>query len=90
VGYDEFKAAVRQLLDGPLDAGGGLMPIPAVRRAFAGRVSDPEFDVLLCAMQRDGLVHLLTHVEPHRLADEERAGCLHHPSGVTAYWVCPV
>jgi hypothetical protein len=87
--YQEFKTAVQQQLEAP-STGGGLVPIPAIRRALADHVSAAEFDVLLCAMQRDGLVHLLTHVEPERLPPQERDACLVHPSGVVAYWVCGV
>jgi hypothetical protein len=86
--YDDFKAAVRAVCLPAGSAGGTLVPIPEVRRALADRVAAEEFDAHLCALQRDGFVHLLTHVEFDRLPAEERAACLRHPSGVVAYWVC--
>jgi hypothetical protein len=86
--YEEFKAAVQQILAPQDHAAGGLVPIPAMRRALADRVTGEEFDVFLCALQRDGIVHLLTHVDADRLGDDDRKACLNHPSGVLAYWVC--
>jgi len=86
--YDEFKTAVGQLLNPTGAASSSLFPIPMLRRALAARISAEEFDVFLCAMQRDGLVHLLTHVEAERLSEEEHSASLKHPSGVLAYWVC--
>ena len=87
--YDEFKAAVRQILSAH-EASPGLVPIPFVRRALADRVGSEEFDVMLCTLQRDGLVHLLSHVALETLPEPERAACVKHPSGTVVYWVCGV
>ena len=86
--YDEFKTAVQQLLNPTGEASSTLFPIPMLRRTLAARISAEEFDVFLCAMQRDGLIHLLTHVEAASLSEDDRAASLQHPSGVLAYWVC--
>jgi hypothetical protein len=85
--YDDFKAAVRQVCSSA-DPAGGLVPIPFVRRALGDRVSAQEFDAFLCALQQEGHVHLLTHVDFDELSAEDRADCLRHPSGVLTYWVC--
>ena len=86
--YDEFKTAVQQLLNPAGAASSSLFPIPMLRRALAPRISAAEFDTFLCAMQRDGLIHLLTHVEAESLSEDDLAASLRHPSGVLAYWVC--
>jgi hypothetical protein len=88
--YDDFKAAVEQVLSAGAGAGGGLVPIPLVRKVLAPRVAGPEFDAHLCAMQAEGLIHLLTHVGFEELPDAERQECVKHPSGLVAYWVCRV
>ena len=85
--YDDFKAAVEQYCSG-WSPNGRLVPIPALRRALAARVDGEHFDVLLCALQHDGHVHLLSHVDLHSLPDDERRDCVSHPSGLVAYWVC--
>jgi len=86
--YDEFKAAVRQILDPHGNASGGLVPIPVVRRALADRITAEEFDAFLCALQRENFVHLLTHVDADHLGDDDRKACVNLPSGAVAYWVC--
>jgi len=86
--YDEFKAAVQQVCAPPGAASGGLVPIPHLRHTLAGRILPEAFDLFLCALQRDGFVHLLTHVDFDQLSEDERAACVRHPSGVIAYWVC--
>ena len=69
-------------------AGGGLVPIPLVRRALADRITPEEFDAFLIALQRGGFVHLLTHVDAGSLSAEDWNACLNTSSGVLAYWVC--
>src|SRR5688572_3027707 len=86
--YDEFKAAVREICQPAGSASGALVPIPLLRRTLGDRVGAEEFDAHLCALQRDGLVHLLTHVAFEQLSVEERDACVKHPSGVVAYWAC--
>jgi hypothetical protein len=86
--YEEFKAAVREILAAHTESSPALVPIPFVRRALAERVGAEEFDVMLCTLQRDGLVHLLSHVALESLPDAERSACVRHPSGVVVYWVC--
>jgi hypothetical protein len=86
--YHEFKAEVQKILDPHGDPSRGLVPIPVVRHVLAARITAEEFDVFLCALHRDGFVHLLTHVEADQLDDDDRNACLNHPSGVVAYWVC--
>jgi hypothetical protein len=88
--YEEFKSAMRQILSAHGEAGSGLVPIPLVRRALGDRVGAEEFDVMLCTLQRDGLVHLLSHVALETLPEAERTACVRHPSGVVVYWVCGV
>ena len=85
--YDDFRNAVEEYCSAP-GAPGRLVPIPALRRALAARVTAEVFDTHLCALQHDGHVHLLTHVQLHSLSEDERRDCLKHPSGLVAYWVC--
>jgi len=86
--YDDFKTAVREACVPAGSAGGALVPIPLVRRTLGDRVAAEEFDAHLCALQRDGFVHLLTHVDFDQLSTAERGACVKHPSGVVTYWVC--
>jgi hypothetical protein len=85
--YEDFRDGVRQVVGAHAGAA-GLVPIPLVRKALGDRVSAQQFDALMCALQQDGLVHLLTHVDYDRLSEEEQRACVRHPSGVVAYWVC--
>jgi len=84
--YDDFRAAVEQYCGATGD--GALVPIPALRRSVADGLPPATFDAYLCALQADGHVHLLTHVDPRSLPEAERQECLMHPSGLMAYWVC--
>jgi hypothetical protein len=86
--YDDFRAAVEQYCSA--NGNGPLVPIPALRRAVADGMPPGTFDAYLHALQADGRVHLLTHVDPTSLSDAERRECLTHPSGALAYWVCVV
>jgi hypothetical protein len=85
--YEDFRTAVQRILTAQAGEG-GLVPIPVIRRMLAEQVTYEEFDRMLCALQRDGLVHLLTHVDFGQLSDEERRGCVEHPSGIVVYWAC--
>jgi hypothetical protein len=39
------------------------------------------------ALHREGAIHLLSHVEPHKLASDVRDQCVVHPSGTLLYWL---
>ena len=83
--YQDFKDAVRQAAE-RRTAQGALLPIPELRRDNAS-LDRFTFDRFVLALHRDGLVHLLSHVEPDSLTEEVRRDCLHPPSGPLLYWV---
>ena len=85
--YDDFRAAV-EAAAASVDPARVLIPIPALRRQLQGRLGRDQFDQYLLQLHRDGFVHLLTHVEAEKLAEEDKADCLRHPSGLLVYWMC--
>jgi hypothetical protein len=84
--YEEFKAEVRSASEreGPsVD----LLPIPDLRRSLADRISREEFDDLVLRLHADGLVHLMSHVEPESLPSDTIADCLCDGTGLLLYWL---
>ncbi len=81
-GYDDFKTHVR-------DARGpsGLVAIPDLRSRIGTLVPRETFDRYVMRLHEDGLVHLLTHVDPDSLTPEQKRDVLEHPSGYTLYWI---
>jgi hypothetical protein len=84
--YEEFKAEVRQAgqRDGPSM---GLLPIPDLRRSLGDRVSREEFNDLVMRLHADGLIHLMSHVDPESLPDDRIADCLCDDTGLLLYWL---
>ena len=84
--YEEFKAEVREgsQLGGPAV---GLVAIPDLRRALDGRASRPEFDGFVLRLHADGLVHLMSHVEPDSLTANTLRDCLTDETGLLLYWL---
>jgi hypothetical protein len=84
--YEEFKAEVRQASQrgGPSM---GLLPIPDLRRSLGDRVSQEEFDHLVMRLHADGLIHLMSHVDPESLSDDAIADCLCDDTGLLLYWL---
>jgi hypothetical protein len=84
--YEEFKAEVRKAsqVGGPSI---GLLAIPDLRRMLAPRTSRDDFDGFVLRLHADGLVHLMSHVEPDSLPEETIGDCLHDQGGLLLYWL---
>jgi hypothetical protein len=85
VRYEEFRDVVRQSAE-RRSAQGALVPIPELRRD-CGALDRATFDDFVLALHREGLIHLLSHVEPDTLAEDVRQDCLTPPAGPLLYWV---
>ena len=83
--YEEFKDVVRQAGERRV-AQGGLVPIPELRRQITA-LDRQSFDDYVLALHREGAIHLLSHVEPHKLASDVREQCVVHQSGTLLYWL---
>ena len=83
--YEEFKDVVRQAGERRV-AQGGLVPIPELRRQIPA-LDRQSFDDYVLALHREGAIHLLSHVEPHKLASDVREQCVVHPTGTLLYWL---
>lgn len=83
--YEEFKDVVRQTAE-RRSAQGSLVPIPELRRGCTS-LDRPTFDDYVLALHREGLIHLLSHVEPDKLSEDVRQACMLPPSGPLLYWV---
>jgi hypothetical protein len=84
--YEAFKGAVREA-SARADAEGHPLSIPELRRELSPYLSRTEFEPLLLRLQRDGRVHLLSHVDSGQLSPAEQIECLRHPSGLLLYWI---
>jgi hypothetical protein len=84
--YDEFKAEVREASErgGPAV---GLVAIPDLWRVLGGRISREEFDVFVMRLHAEGLVHLMSHVEPESLPADTIRDCLSDDTGLLLYWL---
>jgi hypothetical protein len=83
--YTTFKDCVREAGE-KRAAQGGLVPIPELRRQCA-EVERQVFDDYVLRLHREGLVHLLSHVEQDKLSTDVREQCVVHPSGTLLYWL---
>jgi hypothetical protein len=83
--YDAFKQVVREAGERRV-AQGGLVPIPELRRQVPA-LDRGAFDSFVLTLHREGSVHLLSHVEPHKLSSEVRDQCVVHPTGAVLYWL---
>jgi hypothetical protein len=84
--YEEFKAEVRKASQ----AGGpsiGLLAIPDLRRTLGARTSREDFDAFVLRLHAEGLVHLMSHVDPDSLSGEALADCLTDETGLLLYWL---
>jgi len=86
VNYDDFKADVREVSQrgGPAP---GLVALPELRRTLAERIARQEFDAFVLRLHADGLVHLMSHVEPETLSHEIVRDCLADETGLLLYWL---
>lgn len=89
IDYQEFQSAAREAY-GRLDQTGhtlGLVPIPELRRALAGRVTRDLFDSYLLQMHRERAISLLAHHDPASLPEDRRSDALQHPTAGLLYFV---
>jgi hypothetical protein len=85
--YEEFKAEVWKASQHNSGPSLGLLPIPHLRRSLGERLSRQEFDDLVMRLHGDGLIHLMSHVEPESLPDDDIAECLCDETGLLLYWL---
>lgn len=83
--YQAFKTLVRDAGERRV-AQGGLVPIPELRRQ-AAELDRKAFDDFVLSLHREGAIHLLSHVEPHKLSSDIRDQCVVHASGALLYWL---
>jgi hypothetical protein len=83
--YEEFKTLVREAGESRV-AQGGLVPIPELRRR-ALHLDRQAFDAFVLSLHREGMIHLLSHVEPDKLSADIREQCVVHDSGALLYWL---
>jgi hypothetical protein len=84
--YEEFKAEVRRATQRE-GSSVDLLPIPDLRRSLGDRVSRDQFDGLVMRLHADGLVHLMSHVDPESLPRDTIADCLCDDTGLLLYWM---
>jgi hypothetical protein len=84
--YEDFKALVRETGESRVRQG-HLIPIPELWNRCRAHVSRAEFEQFLAALDAEGLVHLLSHVDSDSLSDAARTDAVRHPSGALLYWV---
>lgn len=83
--YESFKHVVREAGERRV-AQGGLVPIPELRRQVPA-LDRRSFDDYVLALHREGAIHLLSHVEPDKLASDVRDQCVFHHTGTLLYWL---
>jgi hypothetical protein len=86
VDFEDFKATVRDACQSAASGLAGLAALPALRRRCAS-LSREQFDAFVFRLQEEGTVHLLTHVDPSKLPQQDRDDAVRHPSGLLLYWV---
>ena len=83
--YEEFKAQVREVSQrGPAV---GLVGIPDLRRSLGDHASPAEFDAFVLRLHAEGLVHLMSHVDPDSLGPDVLSDCLSDETGMLLYWL---
>ena len=65
----------------------GLVAIPELRRTLRDRASRQEFDAFILRLHADGLVHLMSHVDPDSLSADTLRDCLSDETGLLLYWL---
>ena len=68
--YEAFKDVVRQAGERRV-AQGGLVPLPELRRQVPA-LDRRSFDDYVLTLHGEGAIHLLSHVEPDKLASDVR------------------
>lgn len=84
--YEDFKSRVREASQQGAPVS-GLVGIPALRRALSDHLSREEFDSFVLQLHADGLVHLMSHVDPEALPPEALRDCLCDNGGLLLYWL---
>ena len=84
--YEEFQAEVRKASQRGVPSI-GLLAIPELRQSLDDRISREEFDLFVLRLHADGLVHLMSHVEPDNLSTETVGDCLRDDTGFLLYWL---
>jgi hypothetical protein len=84
--YDDFKDSVQRASEGG-GPSNGLVAIPDLRRTLGVTLSREDFDAFVMRLHADGLVHLMSHVDPETLGDEAIADCLCDDTGLLLYWL---
>lgn len=84
--YEEFKAEVRSASQRG-EPSIGLLAIPDLRRTLGARISRADFDAFVMHLHGDGLVHLMSHVDPDSLSRETISDCLADETGLLLYWL---
>lgn len=84
--YEEFKARVREASQrgGPAV---GLVGIPDLRRSMGDHASREEFNAFVLRLHAEGLVHLMSHVDPESLGPDVLRDCLCDDTGLLLYWL---
>ena len=83
--YPDFVGVVRRVAE---EQGGsaGLLPILDLRR-HVPELPRETYHRHLLRLRDEKLVHLLTHVDPAQLSEEERVECLREGENVVIYWL---
>lgn len=84
--YEEFQAEVLRASQGS-GPSVGLLAIPDLRRAVGERISRRDFDDYVMRLHADGLIHLMSHVDPESLSSDAIADCLCDDTGLLLYWL---
>ena len=84
--FDEFKALVRETGESRVRQG-SLIPIPELWNRCRAHLSRAEFEQFVAALDAEGLVHILSHVDSDSLSDAARADSVRHPTGTLLYWL---
>ncbi len=84
--YEDFKARVREASERGAPAV-GLVAIPDLRRGVGEQASRQEFDAFVMRLHAEGLIHLMSHVDPDSLPPEVLSDCLTDETGLLLYWL---
>ena len=84
--YEDFKAHVREASQRGEPAV-GLVAIPDLRRSVGAQASRQDFDASVMRLHAEGLVHLMSHVDPSSLSPDVLRDCLADESGLLLYWL---
>jgi hypothetical protein len=84
--YEEFKTEVRKAAERG-EASVGLLAIPELRRTLGADIAREHFDELVMRLHADGLVHLMSHVDPESLSEETLSACISDDTGLLLYWL---